>query len=69
MRLILLTFFPLLLLCTPARAEITEQQLQADCAKVPTYASQGEQFYKARNYAKAREAFEKTGDLERRLSA
>ena len=40
-------------------AEITDQQIKADCAKVPTYASQGEQFYKAKNYAKAREAFEK----------
>lgn len=52
MRLILLSFCPLLLLCTPARAEITEQQLQADCAKVPTYASRGEQFYKARTMPK-----------------
>ncbi|MEG1122373.1 MAG: tetratricopeptide repeat protein [Citrobacter sp.] len=59
MRLKLFSFFPLLLLCTAARAEITEQQIKADCAKVPTYASQGEQFYKAKNYARAREAFEK----------
>jgi hypothetical protein len=41
-----------------ARAEITEQQIEADCAKITTWASQGEQFYKAKNYAKARKAFE-----------
>ncbi len=51
----------LLLLLTSgfAHAEITEEQLEADCAKIPTYASQGEAFYKAKNYDKAREAFKR----------
>lgn len=53
-----LPFYALLLLCSTARAEITEQQIEADCAKIPAWASQGEQFYKAKNYAKARAAFE-----------
>lgn len=48
---------PVLLVCFAANAEITEQQIDADCAKIPTYASQGEKFYKAKNYAKARDAF------------
>ena len=48
----------LLLLCAAARAEITEQQIEADCAKIPVWASQGEQYYKAKNYSKARNAFE-----------
>lgn len=53
-----LPLYSLLLLCATARAEITEQQIEADCAKISTWASQGEQFYKAKNYAKARAAFE-----------
>lgn len=48
----------LLLLCATARAEITEQQIEADCAKIPVLASQGEQLYKTQKYAKARDAFE-----------
>ncbi|MEE7532939.1 hypothetical protein SB6421_00450 [Klebsiella huaxiensis] len=53
-----LPFCALLLLCAAARAEITEQQIEADCTKIPAWANQGEQFYKAKNYAKARNAFE-----------
>ncbi|MDA8479610.1 tetratricopeptide repeat protein [Citrobacter sp. Awk 4] len=49
----------LLLFSGIAHAEISEQQFAADCAKISDYARQGEQFYKAKNYAKAREAFEK----------
>lgn len=51
-------FALLLLVSGMAHAEITEQQMAADCAKIPSYASQGEQFYKAKDYPKAREAFE-----------
>lgn len=47
-----LLLYPLLMVCFAARAEITEQQLEADCAKVPIYASRGEQFYKARTMPK-----------------
>lgn len=39
------------------QAEITEAQIDADCAKINDYAKQGKQFYQAKNYAKAREAF------------
>ncbi|NDO80367.1 hypothetical protein CJP72_06120 [Citrobacter sp. NCU1] len=49
----------LLLISGIAHAEISEQQFAADCAKIPDYARQGEQFYKAKNYANARAAFEK----------
>ncbi|HAO4639864.1 TPA: tetratricopeptide repeat protein, partial [Salmonella enterica] len=48
----------LLLLFATARAEITEQQIEADCAKIPVLASQGEQLYKTQKYAKALDAFE-----------
>ncbi|MTH47342.1 tetratricopeptide repeat protein [Escherichia alba] len=41
-----------------ARAEISQQQIEADCAKISLYASQGEKWYKAKRYDKAREAFE-----------
>ncbi|ROP62726.1 hypothetical protein EDF81_1233 [Enterobacter sp. BIGb0383] len=41
-----------------AQAELTEAQIAADCAKISDYAKQGEQFYKAKNYPKAREAFQ-----------
>lgn len=40
------------------QAEITEAQMKADCAKISSYAKQGETFYSAKNYPKAREAFE-----------
>lgn len=40
-----------------AHAEFSDERLEADCAKIPTWASQGETFYKAKNYGKAREAF------------
>lgn len=49
----------LLLISGTVHAEISEQQFVADCAKIPDYARQGEQLYKAKNYAGAREAFEK----------
>lgn len=39
-------------------AEITEQQIEADCAKIPVLASQGEQLYKTQKYVEARDAFE-----------
>lgn len=48
----------LLLFSTAVMAEITDQQIAADCAKIPTYARQGEREYQAKNYPKAREAFE-----------
>lgn len=48
----------LLLTACGCRAEISDAELAADCAKIPGYAKQGEQFYKAKNYPKAREAFE-----------
>lgn len=41
-----------------AHAEISQEQLDADCAKIPSYASQGESFYKAKNYPMARNLFE-----------
>ncbi|WP_312688214.1 tetratricopeptide repeat protein [Kosakonia sp.] len=40
------------------QAEITEAQIAADCAKITDYAKQGNQYYQAKNYPKAREAFE-----------
>lgn len=52
-----LIFGVLSLICATARAEITEQQIEADCAKITDWARKGEQFYKAKNYAKARDAF------------
>lgn len=47
----------ILLMQSPAWAEITEQQIQADCAKIPAYARQGEKLYQSKQYAKARDAF------------
>jgi len=47
----------LLLVAFSGRAELSEEDFAADCAKIKTYAQTGEQFYKAKNYAKAREAF------------
>ncbi|HCT5521253.1 TPA: tetratricopeptide repeat protein [Klebsiella aerogenes] len=52
------TLSALLLFSASAAAEITEQQIEADCVKIPTYARQGEREYQAKNYPKAREAFE-----------
>lgn len=50
----------LALLCVAfaSHAEITAEDVAADCAKISEYAQQGERFYKAKNYPKAREAFE-----------
>lgn len=48
----------LLLAAFSCQAEITDEEMAADCAKIPGYAKQGELFYKAKNYPKAREAFE-----------
>lgn len=48
----------LMLIAFNCQAEITEAQIEADCAKISRYAKQGEAFYKAKNYPKAREAFE-----------
>lgn len=48
----------LVMLSFAAQAEISEQEGREACAKVPEYARNGEQAYKAKNYAKANEAFE-----------
>lgn len=47
----------LLVVAFGCRADIAEAEYAADCAKIKEYAQQGEQFYKAKNYPKAREAF------------
>lgn len=47
----------LLILSFGAQAEISEQEGKEACAKVPQYARNGEQAYKAKNYAKAYDAF------------
>lgn len=47
----------LLLVAFASRAEITDAQFAADCAKIKEYAKQGEQLYKAKKYPQAREAF------------
>lgn len=41
-----------------ARAEITEQQIEADCLKIASYSAQGGDHYRRRDYAKARELYE-----------
>jgi tetratricopeptide (TPR) repeat protein len=48
----------LMLIACTCQAEISEAEIAADCAQISQYAQQGEAFYKAKNYAKAREAFE-----------
>lgn len=48
----------LLLAAFSCQAELTEAQMDADCAKIADYAKQGDQYYKAKDYPKAREAFE-----------
>ena len=53
-----LSLLALMLIALNCQAEITEEQIAADCAKISQYAQQGEAFYKAKNYPKAREAFE-----------
>lgn len=47
-----------LLLSANAYAEITDEQINADCAKINMYASQGQALYKAKNYPAARKYFE-----------
>ncbi|MBW9929056.1 tetratricopeptide repeat protein [Escherichia coli] len=47
-----------LLLSANAHAEITDEQINADCAKITMYASQGQALYKAKNYPAARKYFE-----------
>lgn len=59
----------LMLAAFGCQAEITEAQMDADCAKIPTYAKQGEQFYKAKNYPKAREAFEQQAAWQEQCDA
>ncbi|WP_312950532.1 tetratricopeptide repeat protein [Superficieibacter sp.] len=49
----------LLVMSFAAHAEISEEEVNAACAKVPDYARDGEQAYKAKNYAKAYNAFAK----------
>ncbi|GAB3461358.1 tetratricopeptide repeat protein [Azotobacter salinestris] len=41
-----------------ARAEITEQQIEADCLTIASYSAQGGDHYRQRDYAKARELYE-----------
>lgn len=47
----------LMLVVFGCQADITEAQIAADCAKISDYAKRGEQFYQAKNYPKARDAF------------
>lgn len=58
MRTSLFSAAALLATAFSCQAELTEAQMAADCAKISDYAKQGEQFYKAKNYPKAREAFQ-----------
>lgn len=53
-----LSMLALMVLPFAAQAELTQAQIAADCAKISDYAKKGEQFYQAKNYPKAREAFE-----------
>ncbi|WXL24256.1 tetratricopeptide repeat protein [Ectopseudomonas mendocina] len=53
-----LSLLALMLIALNCQAEITEAQIAADCAKISQHAQQGEAFYKAKNYPKARESFE-----------
>jgi len=41
-----------------AQAEVSDREYAEACAKIPGYAHQGESAYQAKNYAKARDAFE-----------
>lgn len=47
----------LVMLSFAAQAEISDQEVKEACAKVPEHARNGEQAYKAKNYAKAYDAF------------
>lgn len=58
MKKTVLSVLALMALPFAAQADITEAQIAADCAKISDYAKKGEQFYQAKNYPKAREAFE-----------
>lgn len=58
MKKIVLGTLALMALPFAAQAELTEAQMAADCAKISDYAKKGEQLYQAKNYPKAREAFE-----------
>lgn len=58
MRFIQSVPFTLLIFPAVALADITEQSMLADCAKIPAYASKGKSYYNAKNYPLARQAFE-----------
>ncbi|WP_448091928.1 tetratricopeptide repeat protein [Pseudomonas lini] len=51
----------LLLLITPffAQVDITEEQATANCLKVSEYSAEGGKYYKLKQYAKAREQYER----------
>jgi len=53
-------FCLLLLGCTAlvARAEITEQRIEADCRKIASYSARGGEHYRRGDYAKARALYE-----------
>lgn len=54
-----ITLVYLLIFCSlTAHAEISEEQIAADCLKVKSFATQGDKYYKLGQYSKAREQYE-----------